>query len=181
MAAENAYAVAAEAVEQSGGMAQLNLSTWTSQIFWLVISFAVLYFVLARFILPKIEDGLTTRGDRIADDIDEAHRMNQEAKQAELDYQQAVSDAKAKAHNISETTRKSVDSEIEAEMVEAEAEFARMQTEADARIAATKAAAMANVDSVAQETVAAVLDKVAGLKVTDAAVKSAVSSVSAKG
>lgn len=181
MAAENAYATATDAAEQSGGMPQLDLSTWTSQIFWLVITFAVLYFVLARFILPKIEDGLTTRGDRIADDIDEAHRMNQEAKQAEMDYQQAVSDAKAKAHNISETTRKSVEGEIEAEMAEAEADFATMQIEADARIATTKAAAMANVDSVAQDTVAAILDKVAGLNVSDAAVKTAVSSANVKG
>lgn len=177
MAAENANSGVANAAEKSVGMAQLDLSTWASQIFWLVITFAVLYFVLSKFILPKIEDGLTTRGDRIVDDIDEAARMNQEAKQAEMDYQQAVSDAKAKAHNISETTRKSVEADVEAETSEAEADFARMQDEADARIAKTKATAMANVDGVARDTVAAILDKVAGVKVTEAAVKNAVSAV----
>lgn len=176
MAAENAHSDMAHAAEKSGGMAQLDVSTWASQIFWLVITFAVLYFVLAKFILPKIDEGLTNRGDRIADDLEEAARMNQEAQQAELDYQQAMADAKAKAHNISETTRKSVDAEIEADIAEAEAEFARKQSEADARIAKVKAAGLAKVDDVALETVAAILDKVAGVKVTSAAIKTAVSS-----
>lgn len=177
MAAETAYDGAKTAAESSAGMAQLDYSTWASQIFWLVITFGILYVVLARFILPKIDQGLTNRGDRIADDLDEAARMNQQAQQAEADYTQAVADAKAKAHNISETTRKSVDAEIEAEVAEAEAEFTRKQADADARITKVKAAAMANVDAVATDTVSAILDKVAGIKVTDAAIKSAVTSV----
>ena len=178
MAAETAHSDGTHAADAtSGGLPQFAFETWTSQIFWLVITFAVLYFVLAKFILPKIDEGMTNRGDRIADDLDEAARMNQEAQQADLDYQQAMADAKAKAHNISETTRKSVDAEIEAEIEAAEAEFARKQDEADARIAAVKQAGMAKVDEVALDTVSAILDKVAGLKVTSAAVKTAVSSV----
>ena len=177
MAAETAYSDGANASGSSGGMAQLDLSTWASQIFWLVISFAVLYFVLSKFVLPKIDEGLTNRGDRIADDLEEAARMTQEAQQAELDYEQAVSDAKAKAHNISETTRKSVDAEIEADILEAEEEFARKQSEAETRIAKVKAAGLAKVDEVARDTVSSILDKVAGLKVPATAVKSAVTKV----
>lgn len=177
MAADTAYKDGTADAASGGGLPQFAFETWASQIFWLVITFAVLYFILSRFILPKIDQGLTNRGDRIADDLDEAARMNQDAKQAEADFTQAVNDAKAKAHNISETTRKSVDAEIEAEVAEAEAEFARNQAEADARIAKVKASAMAKVDDVANDTVAAILDKVAGISVTPAAVKSAVTSV----
>ncbi|WP_371396185.1 F0F1 ATP synthase subunit B' [Fretibacter rubidus] len=177
MAAETAYSDASDAAGSSGGMAQLDLSTWASQIFWLVITFAVLYFVLSKFILPKIDEGLTNRGDRIADDLEEAARMTQEAQQAELDYEQSMADAKAKAHNISETTRKSVEAEIEADIAKAEEEFARKQSEADTRIAKVKAAGLAKVDEVALDTVSAILDKVAGLKVPASAVKSAVSNV----
>lgn len=180
MAAETVHTDGTSAAEAaSSGLPQFAFDTWASQIFWLVITFGVLYFILSKFILPKIDEGLTNRGDRIADDLDEAARMNQEAAQADLDYQQSMSDAKAKAHNISETTRKSVDAEIDAEIEEAEAEFARKQSEADARIAAVKTAGMAKVDEVALDTVSSILDKVAGLKVTPAAVKSAV--ISTKG
>jgi len=178
MAAETAHTDGAGYAEKSAsGLAQLDVSTWASQIFWLVITFAVLYFILSKFILPKIDEGLTNRGDRIADDLDEAARMNQEAKQAELDYQQAVADAKAKAHNIAETTRKSVDAEIETETAEAEAEFTLRQDEAEKRIAKVKAAALAKVDDVALDTVGSILEKVAGMKSTAATVKSAISNV----
>ncbi len=176
MAAEKAHSDGTHAAETTGGMAQLDLSTWTSQIFWLVITFGALYFIVSRFILPKIDQGLTNRGDRIADDLNDAARMNSEAQQAELDYEQAVSDARAKGHNISETTRKSVEAELEAEAAESEAEFARKQAEADARIAAVKASALAKVDDVAAETVQAILEKFTTSKVTKAAIKSAVSS-----
>jgi len=158
----------------SGGLPQFAFETWTSQIFWLVITFGLLYFVLSRFILPKIDQGLTNRGDRIADDLNDAARMNSEAQQAELDYEQAVSDAKAKGHNISETTRKSVEAEIEAEAAESELEFSRKQADADARIAAIKSQALSNIDDVAADSVQAIIEKFTTSKITPASIKSAV-------
>jgi len=177
MAAETAINDGTYAAETaSSGLPQFAFETWASQIFWLVITFGVLYFILSKFILPKIDQGLTNRGDRIADDLNEAARMNREAQQAELDYTQAVNDAKAKAHNISETTRRSVETELAAEAEESEAAFARKQAEADARIAAVKAQALSNVDDVASETVQAILDKFTTAKITKSSITSAVSS-----
>ena len=39
---------------ESGGMPQLNPEFWVSQIFWLTITFGILYIVLSKLILPKI-------------------------------------------------------------------------------------------------------------------------------
>ena len=39
---------------ESGGMPQLNPEFWISQIFWLTLTFGILYVVLSKFILPKI-------------------------------------------------------------------------------------------------------------------------------
>jgi len=80
------------------------------------------------------------------------------------------------AHNISETTRRSVETELAAEAEESEAAFARKQAEADARIAAVKAQALSNVDDVASETVQAILDKFTTAKITKSSITSAVSS-----
>ncbi len=160
--------------ETAGGMAQLDVSTWAGQIFWLVITFGLLYFVLSRFILPKIDQGLTNRGDRIADDLNDAARMNRDAEQAEADYIQSVNDAKAKAHNISETTRKSVEAELEAESAETEAQFERQQQEADARIAAIKTSALSNIDEIATETTQAILEKFTAGKISKPAIKAAI-------
>lgn len=178
MAAETAYSDGTQTAEAaSSGLPQFAFETWASQIFWLAITFGVLYFILARFILPKIDQGLTNRGDRIADDLNEAARMNRDAQQAEADYIQSVSDAKAKAQNISETTRKSVEAELAVEAAETEADFERKQEEADARIAKIKASALSKVDEVAADTVQAILEKFTTAKITTPAIKSAVSNV----
>ena len=46
---------------ESGGMPQLNPEFWISQIFWLIITFGILFIVLTKVILPKISDNLETR------------------------------------------------------------------------------------------------------------------------
>jgi len=176
MAAETQHKDAA-AEAASGGMPQFAFDTFSGQIFWLVLTFGIMYFVLARFILPKIGQGLSDRSDRIADDLDEASRMQQQATQAQADYERALADAKAKAHNISETTRKSVDEELSAEAEASEEMFARKQAEADERIRAIKTAALSKIDDVAADTIGDILEKVAGVKSTSARIKSAISSV----
>ena len=156
-------------------MPQFDFSTWSSQIFWLVITFGLLYLVLTYIILPRIGSGISERGDRIADDLDAASRMSKEAVQAGKDYDREMAAAKAKAHNIAETTRKSVDSEIEAEVEAAEAEFATKQASADARISKIRNAALAQIDAVASDTASAIVQKVGNLKPTAAQLKSAIS------
>jgi len=177
MAAETSHNDAAHAEAASSGMPQFAFDTFTGQIFWLVLTFGIMYFMLSRFILPKIGQGITDRGDRIADDLDEASRMQQQATQAEADYERALADAKAKAHNIAETTRKSVDAEIASDVEAAEADFARKQTDADERIKAIKTSALGKIDDVASDTIGEILSKVAGVKSTSARIKSALSSV----
>lgn len=158
----------------SEGMPQFAIDTWLGQIVWLVISFGILYFILSRFILPRIGGGITERSDRIADDLDAAGRMQKEAEQAGRAYDSAVADAKAKAHNIAETTRKSVDAEIAKEVEVAEHDFSVKQASADARIRKIKEAAMAKIDTVAADTTSALIEKLLNIKPTAAQVKSAV-------
>ena len=172
MAAETPHAEAA-----SGGMPQFAIETWVGQVFWLFLTFGVMYFILSKFILPKIGQGLTDRGDRIADDLDEASRMQQQAAQAQADYEQALADAKAKAHNIAETTRKSVDEELAAEADATDEQFARKQAEADERIRTIKTAALSKIDDVAGDTVGEIIAKLTGVKASAARVKSVISSV----
>ena len=54
---------------ESGGMPQLNPEFWVSQIFWLIITFGVLYVVLSKLILPKISANLETRKSQILENI----------------------------------------------------------------------------------------------------------------
>lgn len=175
MAAETTAADASAAAAST--LPQFEIQYWSSQIFWLFVTFGLLYLVLWRFILPRISEGISERRDRIADDLDTAAKKQQEAEQAKKDYERALADARAKAHNIAETTRKSIDAEIAEEVEASEADFAQKQSDADTRIRDIKVAALANIDTVAADTISDITEKVAGMKPTAAKIKAAIAGV----
>ena len=96
------------AAEKAGGygeaggekvFAPFDTSTFASQLFWFFITFAILYFLLSKVLLPRVGETIEERGSRIADDLDQASRMQREAEEAEKTYTRALADARAKAMN----------------------------------------------------------------------------------
>ena len=69
--------------EKKGGMPQLDFGTYGSQIFWLVVSLVVLFFVLKTIALPQIASGIEERSDAIEDDLDRAAEFRKKAEEAE--------------------------------------------------------------------------------------------------
>ena len=123
--------------------------------------------------MPRIGQTIEERSSRIADDLDAASRMQKEAEEAEKFYERALADAKAKAHNVAETTRKSVDAEIQAEIDAADAEAAKAAEAAETRIRGVRAKAMSNIEDVAAEAAQITVEALTGKKPTMAAVKKA--------
>jgi len=150
-----------------------NSEYFATQIFWLLLTFGVLYFLLSKILLPRIGQTIEERSSRIADDLDAASRMQKEAEEAEKSYERALADAKAKAHNVAETTRQSVDAEIKVEMDVADAEAAKASEAAETRIRAVHAKAMESIESVAADAAQATVEALTGKKPSLAAVKKA--------
>ena len=153
--------------------APFDVAYFPSQIFWLLLSFFVLYFLLSRIFLPRIGETLEERSSRIADDLDAASRMQREAEEAEKSYERSLADARAKAHNVAETTKQSVDAEIALELDAADAEAARQSEAAEARIRQVRVKALSNIEAVAAEAAQATIQALTGKSVTAATVKSA--------
>ena len=42
-------------------MPQLDFSTYTSQVFWLIVTFSILFLLVWRVIAPKVTDALEAR------------------------------------------------------------------------------------------------------------------------
>ncbi|MDB2437925.1 F0F1 ATP synthase subunit B' [Hellea sp.] len=146
---------------------------FATQIFWLLLTFGILYFLLSRIFLPRIGQTIEERSSRIADDLDAASRMQKEAEEAEKSYERALAEARAKAHNVAETTRQSVDAEIEAEMEAADAKASKAAEAAETRIRAVRTKAMANIEAVAADAAQATVEALTGKKPTLATVKKA--------
>ena len=61
------------------GMPQLDPVYWPSQIFWLIIIFLSVYFLIAKIFIPKIEDNIESREDKIRKDLEEAKLLGEES------------------------------------------------------------------------------------------------------
>ena len=75
---------------ESSGMPQLNPEFWISQIFWLTITFGILYVVLSKLLLPKISDNLEMRKSKILENIEAADKQREES-QKKLDEYETLS------------------------------------------------------------------------------------------
>lgn len=169
--------LAAEPVpgEEEGGLPQLDASTYASQIFWLLLTFAALYFLMSRVFLPRLGEVIEERRNRIADDYDQAAEFKREAEEAQAGYERSLADAKARAASISAETKASIGEEI-AEMEKESQERLDGEIEAaEVRIEEAAEKARGAVVEAARETTAALVETLTGQAPTQDAVNDAIS------
>jgi len=171
MAAETTQAAgqAAEAV----GMPQLDFASYPNQIFWLLVTLVVIYFVLTRVALPRIAAVLAERKGTITNDLATAEELKNKAAEAEQAYQKALADARAEANRIIAEAKAEIQAELDAASAKADAEIAAKAAESEKAIAEIRAHMMESVKEVARETareIVAVLGTKADARTVTAAV-----------
>ena len=57
------------------GMPQFNAKSFNSQLFWLALTFATLYFIVTYLILPRIRENIRLRKNKIANDLERAESI----------------------------------------------------------------------------------------------------------
>jgi len=157
-----------------GGLPQLDLTTFPSQIFWLVVLLGVLFYLMKNIALPRIASVLEERADAIADDLDAAEEYKRKAEEAEAAYHQALADARSKAQEIAAETRADIQKDVDAATEKADAEISARAAESEKRIAEIRDSAMEAVAEVANDTAAAVVEAVMPDMADADAVKAAV-------
>lgn len=151
-----------------------NSQTFASQLFWLVITFVFLYVMMAKVALPRIGAIIDTRQKRIDDDLAHAQKLKAESDAALASYEKALADARNRGQAIasemrdkqaaaSEATRKTLETQLNAKLADAEK-----------TIAATKTAAMSNVSAIAQDAAATIVERLTGTKPQEQAIAAAV-------
>lgn len=157
--ASTSYALAAEAEKASGGLPQMEVSTFSGQLFWLAITFGILFWYMSIYVIPRLGGIIEERKDRIADDLDQAAEFKQQAEAAQKSYDKALSDARAKAQGIAAETRKTVDDEITKLQSAMENDIADKISKAEERIDDMKQSATAKVNEAAVDITKAVIEK----------------------
>jgi F-type H+-transporting ATPase subunit b len=154
--------------EASGVFPPFDPTYFASQIFWLLISFGALYLLMSRWVLPRIGGIIEERRDRIADDLDAAQQVSAEAEETRSAYEQALSDARARAHSLAADAKAAMDKEIAAETAEVDAAIAAKSAEAEKALSEARIKALAEVRTIASSTAADVANQIGGLSVSEA-------------
>lgn len=164
----------------SGVFPPFDSSTFASQLLWLAITFGLFYMLMSKVIVPRIGGILEHRRDRIAQDLDEANRLKDEADNAIAAYEQELADARKKASAIAETAREKAKTAAEAERTATEAELSAKMADAEKSITAIKTKALADVDTIAEDAASDMVKHLLGGTVTKAEVAAAIRAASGK-
>lgn len=146
--------------EASMGMPQLNFVTYPSQIFWLLCSLVVLFILLSRIVLPRIESVIRDRQDTISTDLDKAAEFKRRAEEAELAYQDSLSTAYKKAEKISQKTREETEKNLADALSKADRDIEEKAAQSRQRIEQIEASAKKMVDNVSNELVSEIITTV---------------------
>ncbi len=155
-------------------MPQLVVADFLPQLFWLVLTFATLYLVLANVYLPRIASVREDRAKRVSADLDAAESLKRQADEAKVAYEASLAAAKATAQKIVADTQDAIKLRSETRQHDVAAKINADADAAEAQIQAAKAEALAGIRDVAADVCRDIVAKVAGITVDDAAIRQAV-------
>ncbi|MGH6912679.1 MAG: F0F1 ATP synthase subunit B' [Geminicoccaceae bacterium] len=158
-------------------MPQIDVSTFASQIFWLILAFAALYWLLSRKALPRVAEILEARQDRIAADLDRAQRLRREAEEALKEYEETLARAHAESQGLLSETLERLEAYAAERLAELDAQLGRQLAEAGARIAKARQAALDELEEATIAVAQAATERLAGLKITKNAAQAALEDV----
>ena len=163
---------------ESGGMPQLNPEFWISQIFWLTLTFGILYVVLSKLILPKISNNLESRKSQILENIEAAEKEREDSEIKLKEFEEIISksklEAKASFNQARDKALKDIglkkevlDKQIDEEIIEAEQEIKSLRIGAPEKI-----------KRIAIETSSELIPKLIGAEVNNSSISAIVDDLS---
>ena len=155
-------------------MPQFDFTTLVPQVFWLVVSFAAIYWVIAKLAVPRVGEVLDQRARVIQEDIDRAAALKAETEAAAAAYDKAMADARGQASDHMRQIQADVKAVAEKRAAELGDKIAKQVAEAEARIAKAKNDALAAMRGLAGETARDVVAKLASVTPDAGAVDAAV-------
>lgn len=90
-------------------MPQFDVSSFSSQLFWLIVVFALLYFLVSKFIAPKAEYILTVRNRCLEENIHHAEEYNNMAKLLNTSRFESLAAVNVKIEDIQKQVTKMLD------------------------------------------------------------------------
>ena len=165
---------------ESGGMPQLNPEFWVSQIFWLTITFAILYVVLSKLILPKISANLELRKSEIQENIEAAEKQRKSSETKLKEYDDIVLKSKLGAKNIFKESREKILKDISFKKETLDKQIDEEIKKVEQEIEILKKSAPEKISKIAIETSSDLVKKLIGAEVNNSSISAIVDDLSKK-
>lgn len=177
-----AYAAetAAEAGAEHGGgakMPQLDFSTYSSQVFWLIITFAVLFILMWKVAIPRVGEVIEAREQKIRADLERAEQLRAEIATTEAAVEEALANARSEAQDVVRKAMDKIAADHAKKQAKLDEELAAKVIEAENSINDARKEALASVREVAQDVASASVEKLTGKAATAKEISSALDAV----
>ena len=156
-------------------MPQLDASNWPPQLFWLAVTFLVLFFIVTRLIIPRTGGTIERRKSTVDTDLATAVKHREESEAVAKAYEAVLAEARANANDTALEARTQLGEEVQQLSAKLEAELGQKAAEADKAIAAAKTKALASIQDVAAEISSSIVTQLIDVKVSGADAAAAVS------
>jgi len=161
-------------------MPQLDPEFWFSQIFWLVLTFGILYLVLSKLILPKISDNLETRKSQVLDNLELAEKQRNESEAKLKEFDNIILKSKIDAKNLFNDARKKILDDISNKRQKLEEEIDKEVKIVEAEIEDFKKKSPEKINKIAIETSADLINQLIGANVNNSSITAIVSDIASK-
>ena len=165
---------------ESGGMPQLNPEFWISQIFWLTLTFGILYIVLSKLILPKISANLELRKSQIQENVEAAEKQRESSETKLKEYDSIILKSKLEAKNIFKDVREKVIKDINSKKETLDKQIDVEIQKAEKEIDLLRKSAPEKINKIAIETSSELVKKLIGADVNNSSISAIVDDLSKK-
>ena len=163
---------------ESGGMPQLDPEFWISQIFWLVLTFGVLYIVLSKLILPKISANLELRKSQIQENIEAAEKQRESIEAKRKEFDGSILKSKIEAKNNFKDARENVIKNINSKKETLDKQIDEEIKKVEQEINLLRKGASEKINKIAIETTSELLVKLIGAEVNNSSISAIVDDLS---
>ena len=165
---------------ESGGMPQLDPEFWFSQIFWLVITFGILYLVLSKLILPKISDNLETRKSQVLDNLELAEKQRNDSEAKLKEFDNIILKSKIEAKNLFNESRQKLLEDINKKRKNLENEIDKEVKIVEGEIEELRNKSPEKINKIAIETSSDLINQLIGANINNSSITAIVKDIASK-
>ena len=163
-------ASAANAAEKAG-MPQLDITGWGPQIFWLFLTFTILYIVVWKIVVPRLSDSIEQRNDYISDNLEDAKKIANDAENLNKSYETTIANTRNEAAKIIINNKKNLNEKLLKEKNQLEAKLQKKTEEIEKEISKMKNNSINDIKNIAGVLSGNIIHDVTGEKISDDKIK----------